>query len=89
MHADRGSSMTSKPVALLLAELGVTKTHSRPYTSTDNPYSEAQFRTLKYRPGFPAGPAFPPGSTRSSRQGRSAASSSTGTTGSTVTQGSA
>src|SRR5712692_1863157 len=54
VHADRGSSMTSKPVALLLAELGVAKTHSRPYTSTDNPYSEAHFRTLKYRPGFPA-----------------------------------
>jgi putative transposase len=54
VHADRGSSMTSKPVALLLADLGVTKTHSRPYTSTDNPYSEAHFRTLKYRPGFPA-----------------------------------
>jgi len=54
VHADRGSSMTSKPVALLLADLGVLKTHSRPYTSTDNPYSEAQFKTLKYRPGFPA-----------------------------------
>jgi putative transposase len=54
VHADRGSSMTSKPVALLLADLGVTKTHSRPYTSTDNPYSEAHFRTLKYRPSFPA-----------------------------------
>lgn len=53
VHADRGSSMTSKPVAMLLTELGVTKTHSRPYTSTDNPYSEAQFKTLKYRPGFP------------------------------------
>lgn len=53
VHADRGSSMTSKPVALLLADLGITKTHSRPYTSTDNPYSEAQFKTLKYRPGFP------------------------------------
>jgi putative transposase len=53
VHADRGSSMTSKPVAFLLADLGVTRTHSRPYTSTDNPYSEAQFRTLKYRPGFP------------------------------------
>jgi putative transposase len=53
VHADRGSSMTSKPVAMLLADLGVTKTHSRPYTSTDNPYSEAQFRTLKYRPEFP------------------------------------
>jgi putative transposase len=54
VHADRGSSMRSKPVAFLLADLGITKTHSRPYTSTDNPYSEAQFRTLKYRPGFPA-----------------------------------
>jgi transposase InsO family protein len=54
VHADRGSSMTSKPVAFLLADLGVTKTHSRPYTSTDNPYSEAQFKTLKYRPDFPA-----------------------------------
>ena len=53
VHADRGSSMTSKPVAFLLAELGVLKTHSRPYTSTDNPYSEAQFKTLKYRPEFP------------------------------------
>jgi len=54
VHADRGSSMRSKPVAMLLADLGVTKSHSRPYTSTDNPYSEAQFKTLKYRPGFPS-----------------------------------
>jgi putative transposase len=54
VHADRGSAMRSKPVAFLLADLGITKTHSRPYTSTDNPYSEAQFKTLKYRPGFPA-----------------------------------
>jgi putative transposase len=53
LHADRGSSMTSKPVAFLLADLGVTKTHSRPHGSNDNPYSEAQFKTLKYRPGFP------------------------------------
>jgi putative transposase len=53
IHADRGSSMTSKPVALLLADLGVTKTHSRPHVSNDNPYSEAGFKTLKYRPGFP------------------------------------
>jgi putative transposase len=45
--------MTSKPVALLLADLGVTKSHSRPHTSNDNPFSEAQFKTLKYRPGFP------------------------------------
>lgn len=53
IHADRGSSMTSKPVALLLADLGVTKTHSRPHVSDDNPFSEAQFKTLKYRPDFP------------------------------------
>jgi putative transposase len=53
LHADRGSSMTSKPVAFLLADLGVTKTHSRPHVSDDNPYSESQFRTLKYRPDFP------------------------------------
>jgi putative transposase len=53
IHADRGSSMKSKPVALLLADLGVTKTHSRPHVSDDNPYSGSQFRTLKYRPGFP------------------------------------
>jgi putative transposase len=54
LHADRGSSMRAKDLALLLADLGVTKTHSRPYTATDNPYSEAQFRTLKYRPEFPS-----------------------------------
>jgi putative transposase len=53
IHADRGSAMTSKPVALLLSELGVNKTHSRPHVSNDNPYSEAQFKTLKYRPDFP------------------------------------
>jgi putative transposase len=53
LHADRGSSMTSKPVAFLLADLGVTKTHSRPHVSNDHPYAEAQFKTLKYRPGFP------------------------------------
>ena len=53
IHADRGSSMTSKPVALLLADLGVTKTHSRPHVSDDNPYSESQFKTLKYCPQFP------------------------------------
>ena len=53
LHADRGSSMKSKLVAMLLADLGVTKTHSRPHTSNDNPFSESQFRTLKYRPAFP------------------------------------
>ena len=61
LHADRGSAMRSKPVALLLADLSVTKTHSRPYTSNDNPFSESQFmsvdhetvRRIKYRPEFP------------------------------------
>jgi putative transposase len=48
LHADRGISMSSRPVAFLLAGLGVTKTHSRPHVSNDNPYSESQFRTLKY-----------------------------------------
>jgi putative transposase len=53
IHADRGSAMTSKAVAQLLADMGVAKTHSRPHTSNDNPYSEAQFKTLKYHPKFP------------------------------------
>jgi putative transposase len=53
LHADRGASMRSKPVALLLADLGVTKTHSRPHVSNDNPFSEAHFKTLKYSPLFP------------------------------------
>jgi putative transposase len=53
IHADRGSSMKSKPVALMMADLGVTKTHSRPHVSDDNPFSESQFKTLKYRPEFP------------------------------------
>ena len=53
IHADRGSAMRSKPVALLLADLGVTKTHSRPHVSNDNPFSEAHFKTLKYCPQFP------------------------------------
>lgn len=53
IHADRGSSMKSKLVAFLLADLGVTKTHSRPHVSNDNPFSEAHFKTLKYRPDFP------------------------------------
>ena len=53
VHADRGPAMISKPVALLLADLGITKTHSRPHVSNDNPFSEAQFKTLKYRPDFP------------------------------------
>jgi putative transposase len=54
VHADRGSSMTSRPVALLLADLGITKSHSRPHTSNDNPCSEAGFKTLRYRPEFAA-----------------------------------
>ena len=54
LHADRGSSMRSKPVAALLSDLGIVKSHSRPYISNDNPYSEAQFKTMKYQPGFPA-----------------------------------
>jgi len=53
IHADRGSSMKSKEVALLLADLGVIKTHSRPHVSNDNPFSEAHFKTVKYRPDFP------------------------------------
>jgi putative transposase len=53
LHADRGTSMASKPVAMLLADLGVTKSHSRPRCSNDNPFSEAGFKTLKYRPDFP------------------------------------
>jgi putative transposase len=53
IHADRGSSMTSKDVALLMADLGVTKTHSRPHVSNDNPYSESRFKTVKYRPDSP------------------------------------
>lgn len=53
VHADRGPSMRSKTVALLLVDLGITRTHSRPYMASDNPYSEAQFKTLKYRPEFP------------------------------------
>jgi putative transposase len=53
VHADRGTSMTSKAVALLLADLGITRTHSRPHVSNDNPFSEAQFKTLKSRPEFP------------------------------------
>jgi putative transposase len=53
IHADNGSSMRSKPPAFLMADLGVTKTHSRPHVSDDNPYSESHFKTLKYRPHFP------------------------------------
>jgi putative transposase len=53
LHADNGKPMKAKTLALLLSDLGVTKSHSRPYVSNDNPYSEAQFKTLKYRPDYP------------------------------------
>jgi putative transposase len=53
VHADRGTSMTAKPVALLLSDLGVTKSHARPHVPDDNPYSESQFKTLKHHPSFP------------------------------------
>jgi putative transposase len=53
LHADRGTPMTSKPLAYLLADLGVTRSHSRPYTPNDNPFSEAQFKTMKYQPNYP------------------------------------
>jgi transposase InsO family protein len=53
LHADRGAAMRSKPVASLLVDLDVAKSHSRPHVSDDNPYSESQFKTMKYRPGFP------------------------------------
>lgn len=53
IHSDRGSPMIAKPVAHLLADLGVTKSHSRPHVCNDNPYSESHFRTFKYRPDFP------------------------------------
>jgi putative transposase len=53
IHADNGSPMTAKSVAILLTDLGVAKSHSRPHVSNDNPYSEAQFKTLKYRPDYP------------------------------------
>jgi putative transposase len=55
LHSDRGSAMRSKTVAQLLIDLGVAKSHSRPYTPTDNPYSESQFKTMKYRPEYPEG----------------------------------
>jgi len=53
LHADRGASMKAKATAQLLADLGVTKSHSRPHTSNDNPFSESHFKTLKYQPQFP------------------------------------
>jgi putative transposase len=83
IHADRGPSMTSQPVALLLATLGVVPSHSRPHVSNDNPFSEAQFKTLKNRPNSQTASA----PTRTPR--RSARDSSHGTTRSIVTAPSA
>lgn len=81
VHADRGAAMTSKPVALLRADLGVTKTHSRPHVSNANPYSEAQCKTLKYRPDLPArGGARRRASARSRTRAPTARASSAGTT---------
>jgi putative transposase len=54
LHADRGGPMKAKATALMLADLGVTRSHSRPHTSNDNPFSEAHFKTLKYQPEFPS-----------------------------------
>ena len=54
LHADRGAAMRSKPVAALLVDLDIARSHSRPHVSNDNPYSESQFKTMKYRPDFPA-----------------------------------
>jgi putative transposase len=53
LHADNGSPMTGKPLSQLLVDLGITRSHSRPHTSDDNPFSEAQFKTMKYRPDYP------------------------------------
>jgi putative transposase len=53
LHADNGSPMTGQPLSQLLVDLGITRSHSRPYTSDDNPFSEAQFKTMKYRPDYP------------------------------------
>ena len=74
IHSDNDSSMASKPVAFLLTDFGVTKSHSRPHTSNDNPFSESHFKTLKYRPEFPTG------SIASPRRAHSAPISTAGTT---------
>ena len=74
IHSDRGPAMTSKPVALLLADLGVTRSLNRPHVSNDNPFSESQFKTLKYCLNFPTASAL------CSRRAASATVSSLGTT---------
>jgi transposase InsO family protein len=79
IHADNGSPMVAKSTALLYVDLGIAKSHSRPHTSNDNPYSESNFRTIKYRPGCPSSSA------RSSTRVRSSARLSTGTTSTTIT----
>lgn len=81
IHADRGSSMTSKPVAFLLADLGITQSHSRPRVSNDNPYSESQFKRSS------TGRASRPGSPRSSTPARTVGNSSPGTTARTAIPG--
>jgi putative transposase len=82
LHADRAGPMKAKPTAFLLADLGVTKSHSRPHTSNDNPFSEAHFKTLKYQPQFLNVSAA------SRMPGRSAAASSPGITRITITSAS-
>jgi transposase InsO family protein len=77
LHADRGPTMKAKATALLLADLGVTKSHSRPYTSNDNPFSESLFKTCKYQPQFLGSPSV---SARSRTPKLSAAASSIGAT---------
>ena len=84
VHADRGAAMRSKPVAALLVDLDVAKSHSRPHVSDDNPFSESQFKTMKYRPGLPGALRLPRGA-RASLSG----SSSPGTTPSIGTPASA
>src|SRR4029077_896358 len=74
LHADRGGPMKAKATALLLADLGVTRSHNRPHTSNDNPFSESHFKTLKYQPRFPTASAA------SRTPGASAGNSSIGTT---------
>jgi Integrase core domain len=82
VHADRGTQVTAKPVALLLSDLGVVKSHSRPHAPDDNPSAESQFKTLKHHPTFPTGSA------RSRTPAASARALSAGTTTPTTTLGS-
>jgi putative transposase len=79
LHADRGTSMASKPVAQLLVDLGVARSHSRPHVSNDNPFSEAQFKTLKYAPAFPGRFGSLETPPRSARRSSATTTTSTGT----------